>query len=112
MIDGMSTQPSGGPVTARFDELFDGLTTAHVADGCLRAEVPVRCAAAARGRPRRRLAGRVPRRGTRQRRRVPRGVQDAAPGDVLVVDNGGRLDEACVGDLMVLEALAAGLGAW
>ena len=33
----------------------------------------------------------------------------AAPGDVLVVDNGGRLDEACVGDLVVLEAQAASL---
>jgi regulator of RNase E activity RraA len=33
----------------------------------------------------------------------------AAPGDVLVVDNGGRLDEACVGDLIALEAQAAGL---
>jgi regulator of RNase E activity RraA len=31
------------------------------------------------------------------------------PGDVLVVDNGGRTDEACVGDLIVLEAQAAGL---
>jgi len=29
---------------------------------------------------------------------------------VLVVDNGGRADEACVGDLVVLEAQAAGLG--
>ena len=28
----------------------------------------------------------------------------AQPGDVLVVDNGGRVDEACVGDLTVLEA--------
>jgi regulator of RNase E activity RraA len=28
---------------------------------------------------------------------------------VLVVDNGGRLDEACVGDLVVLEAQAARL---
>ena len=35
--------------------------------------------------------------------------ETAAPGDVLVVDNGGRLDEACVGDLVVLEAQAAGL---
>jgi 4-hydroxy-4-methyl-2-oxoglutarate aldolase len=33
----------------------------------------------------------------------------AERGDVLVVDNGGRLDEACVGDLAVLEAEAAGL---
>ena len=34
----------------------------------------------------------------------------AAPGDVLVVDNGGREDEACLGDLIVLEAQAAGVG--
>jgi regulator of RNase E activity RraA len=33
----------------------------------------------------------------------------AAPGDVLVVDNGGRRDEACVGDLVALEAQAAGM---
>jgi regulator of RNase E activity RraA len=36
-------------------------------------------------------------------------LEGAAPGEVLVVDNGGRLDEACVGDLVVLEAQAAGL---
>jgi len=39
----------------------------------------------------------------------------AEPGDVLVVDNGGRTDEACVGDLTVLEAQAArvaGLVVW
>jgi regulator of RNase E activity RraA len=36
-------------------------------------------------------------------------LENAAPGDVLVVDNGGRGDEACVGDLVVLEATGAGL---
>jgi regulator of RNase E activity RraA len=35
----------------------------------------------------------------------------AEPGDVLVVDNAGRTDEACVGDLTVLEAEAAGVAA-
>ncbi|MFD0784606.1 RraA family protein, partial [Micromonospora azadirachtae] len=35
----------------------------------------------------------------------------ASTGDVLVVDNGGRTDEACVGDLAVLEAAAAGVAA-
>ncbi len=35
--------------------------------------------------------------------------EQAEPGDVLVVDNGGRLDESCVGDLAVLEATSAGL---
>jgi regulator of RNase E activity RraA len=33
----------------------------------------------------------------------------AKPGDILVIDNGGRMDEACVGDLAVLEAKANGL---
>jgi 4-hydroxy-4-methyl-2-oxoglutarate aldolase len=36
-------------------------------------------------------------------------IDAATPGDVLVVDNGGRADEACVGDLVVLEALEARL---
>ena len=35
----------------------------------------------------------------------------AEPGDVLVVDNAGHVDEACVGDLTVLEAQAAGAAA-
>ncbi|HWW62744.1 MAG TPA: RraA family protein [Thermoanaerobaculia bacterium] len=34
----------------------------------------------------------------------------ADPGDVLVVDNAGRVDEACVGDLVTLEARAHDLG--
>jgi len=36
-------------------------------------------------------------------------IDDAPDGAVLVVDNGGREDEACVGDLLVLEASLAGL---
>ena len=36
-------------------------------------------------------------------------VEGAAPGEVLVADNDGRLDESCIGDLVVLEAQAAGL---
>lgn len=36
-------------------------------------------------------------------------IDDAPPGAVLVVDNGGRDDEACVGDLMLLEAATAGM---
>ncbi|HSP17132.1 MAG TPA: RraA family protein [Thermoanaerobaculia bacterium] len=31
-------------------------------------------------------------------------------GDVLVIDNGGRMDEACAGDLTALEAQAHGIG--
>lgn len=36
-------------------------------------------------------------------------IDDASPGDVLVIDNGGRHDEACIGDLIVREAAGAGL---
>src|SRR5215217_7333566 len=36
-------------------------------------------------------------------------LQAAQDGDVLVIDNGGRTDEACIGDLVVLEALGAGI---
>jgi 4-hydroxy-4-methyl-2-oxoglutarate aldolase len=36
-------------------------------------------------------------------------IDDAPLGAVLVVDNGGREDEACVGDLLLLEARLAGL---
>jgi regulator of RNase E activity RraA len=36
-------------------------------------------------------------------------IDDAPDGAVLVVDNGGRDDEACVGDLVTLEAREAGM---
>jgi 4-hydroxy-4-methyl-2-oxoglutarate aldolase len=36
---------------------------------------------------------------------------DAAAGDVMVVDNAGRRDEACIGDLIAYEALEAGVAA-
>jgi regulator of RNase E activity RraA len=91
---------------------FEKLTTAHVADGCIRARVPVRCAPAqlraveAGGR----VAGRViPARHAGSVDVFLEAFETAGPGDVLVVDNGGRVDESCVGDLVVLEASAAGL---
>jgi len=36
-------------------------------------------------------------------------TQAARPGHVLVIDNGGRLDEGCIGDLTALEAKNCGL---
>jgi len=36
-------------------------------------------------------------------------LECAQTGDVLVVDNGGRVDEACVGDLVTLEVKNAGV---
>jgi regulator of RNase E activity RraA len=91
---------------------FASLTTAHLADAGLRAQIPVRCAptlmhAVVSGS---RLAGRVsPARHVGSVDIFLEALEEAAPGDVLVVDNGGRLDEACVGDLVTLEVHAAGL---
>jgi 4-hydroxy-4-methyl-2-oxoglutarate aldolase len=36
-------------------------------------------------------------------------MRNARRGDVLVIDNGGRQDEGCIGDLTTLEAQASGL---
>lgn len=92
---------------------FASLTTAHVADACIRAGVPVRCGptgvhpVVSGGH----VAGRV--RPARHAGSVDvflEAFEGAEPGEVLVVDNGGRLDESCVGDLVVLEARTAGLG--
>jgi len=99
----------------QLDELrqrFANLTTAHVADGCVRAQVPVRCAPAAitsvvAGD---RVAGRVlPARHAGSVDIFLEALQGAEPGDVLVIDDGGRSDASCAGDLVVLEATAAGL---
>src|SRR5436309_12673735 len=36
-------------------------------------------------------------------------MESAQPGDILVIDNGVRRDEGCIGDLTALEAQASGL---
>jgi regulator of RNase E activity RraA len=91
---------------------FAALTTAHLADACVRARLPVRCAPARVHAivPGSRLAGRVcPARHAGSVDIFLEALERAAPGDVLVVDNDGRLDESCAGDLVVLEAQGAGL---
>jgi len=88
------------------------LTTAHVADACLRAAVPPRCAPPGLRPldPGAAIAGRVlPVRHAGSIDIFLEALDRAEPGDVLVIDNGGRLDEACVGDLVTLEAKRAGL---
>ncbi|MER5640221.1 RraA family protein [Kitasatospora sp. NPDC002227] len=89
---------------------FAALTTAHLADACVRAKVPVRCVELSAVLPGSRLAGRVlPARHAGSVDVFLEAFTLGEPGDVLVVDNGGRVDESCVGDLVVLEAKAAGL---
>src|SRR5581483_8611973 len=91
---------------------FVDLSTPLVADACVRAGVPLR-AAPAGIRPvllGQRIAGRVlPARHYGSVDVFLEAFGAAEPGDLLVVDNGGRTDEACVGDLTVLEAAAAGV---
>ena len=91
---------------------FDGLSTPLVADACVRAGVPLRVAPPGVGAviPGQQIAGRaLPARHYGSVDVFLEALGGAEPGDVLVVDNGGRADEACVGDLVILEARAAGL---
>lgn len=88
------------------------LTTPHVADACMRLGIPVRCAPSDM-RPlwsETHVVGRVcPVRHYGSVDVFLEAIERSAPGDVLVVDNGGRRDEACVGDLVTLETSLAGL---
>jgi regulator of RNase E activity RraA len=91
---------------------FGGLSTANLADACMRADVPVRCSHASMRAvvPGTRLAGRaLPARHAGSVDIFLEAFEYAEAGCVLVVDNAARTDEACVGDLIVLEAQAAGL---
>jgi regulator of RNase E activity RraA len=92
--------------------VFEDLSTPLLADASVRLGVPLRIAPPGivpivAGQ---RIAGRVlPARHYGSVDVFLEAFTLAAPGDILVVDNGGRTDEACVGDLAVLEARAAGL---
>jgi 4-hydroxy-4-methyl-2-oxoglutarate aldolase len=88
------------------------LTTAIVADALVRLSMPIRIAPAEL-RPlvaRMRVWG--PARPVRHYGSVDvflEAIELAGPGEVLVIDNGDRSDEGCIGDLAVLEAKTAGM---
>lgn len=91
---------------------FSNLSTPLTTDACVRLQIPLRVAPPGIRPvvPGTRTAGQVlP---VRHRGSVDvflEAMKGAQPGDVLVVDNEGRTDESCVGDLTVLEARAWGL---
>jgi regulator of RNase E activity RraA len=93
-------------------EAFRDLSTPLVADACVRLALPlfpaphgIRPVIAGS-----RIAGRVlPARHYGSVDIFLEAMETAAPGDILVIDNGGRTDEACIGDLIALEAQASGL---
>jgi 4-hydroxy-4-methyl-2-oxoglutarate aldolase len=91
---------------------FSRLSTPHIADACVRLGLPVRTAppgirpllagshSAGRATPVRHY-------GSVDIFFEALGL--AQPGDILVIDNSGRMDEGPVGDLIALEARACGL---
>src|SRR6266567_1284993 len=91
---------------------FAELSTPLIADAALRLKIPLRISPPGIRpvTPNQRLAG--PARPVKHFGSVDvflEAMQGAQPGAVLVIDNGGRLDEGCIGDLTVLEAKNCGL---
>jgi len=89
------------------------LSTPHLADACLRLDITVRCAPTTVRPllPDMRCAGVVrPARHSGSVDVFLEAIERAQPGEILVADNGGRTDEACIGDLITLEVASAGLG--
>jgi 4-hydroxy-4-methyl-2-oxoglutarate aldolase len=93
-------------------EKFSDLSTPLLADAAIRLKLPLRIAPTGI-RPvvaGSRLAGQaLPARHYGSVDVFLEAMESASPGDVLVIDNGGRLDEGCIGDLTALEALASRL---
>ena len=99
--------------TTQMVALFEDLSSPALADACLRLDIAVRCAPSAIRPliPGTRVCGPV--RPARHSGGVDvflEALEHASPGEILVVDDGGRRDEACIGDLMALEVKMAGLG--
>jgi 4-hydroxy-4-methyl-2-oxoglutarate aldolase len=94
-------------------EKFTELSTPLIADAALRLRVPMQIAPAGI-RPvilGSRLAGHtLPAHHFGSVDVFLEAMESASPGDVLVIDNEGRRDEGCIGDLIALEARASGLG--
>jgi 4-hydroxy-4-methyl-2-oxoglutarate aldolase len=98
----------------QLSEKFAKLSTPLLADAGLRLRVPIRIAPSGirSTAPGTRLAGRaLPGQHFGSVDVFLEAMETAQAGDILVIDNGGRLDEGCIGDLIALEAQAAHLAA-
>jgi regulator of RNase E activity RraA len=93
-------------------DIFSQLSTPLLADACLRLGIPLRIAPPGI-RPilaGSHIAGRaLPVKHYGSVDVFLEAMGAAEEGDILVIDNGGRTDEACIGDLTILEAQACGL---
>ena len=91
---------------------FSSLTTPLIADACLRLGIPLRLAPAAITPliSESHIAGRVlPVRHHGSVDIFLEAMGLCQDGDIMVIDNNGRMDEGCIGDLTALEAQACGL---
>ena len=91
---------------------FAELSTPLIADAALRLKIPLRISPTGIQpvTPNQRLAGSaLPVRHFGSVDVFLEAMQGAQPGQALVIDNGGRLDEGCIGDLTALEAEHCGL---
>jgi 4-hydroxy-4-methyl-2-oxoglutarate aldolase len=97
----------------QLSDSFSRLSTPLIADACVRRGIPLRIAPPSI-RPvlsKHRVAGGVlPVRHYGSVDIFLEAIGAAEPSDILVIDNEGRMDEACIGDLTVLEVQAFGLG--
>ncbi len=87
-------------------------TTPFIADGCAVLKLPIRLGPAHLRSTRAgvQIAGRAcPARHAGSTDVFLEGIAASSRGDVLVIDNGGRLDEGCIGDLVAGEAFVAGM---
>ena len=103
---------------AAIAEKFAELSTPLVFDAALRLSLPIRVAPFGIRPvvPGQRVAGRaLPAKHFGSVDVFLEAMMSAEPGDVLVIDNNGRADEGCIGDLTTLEAKAsklAGIVIW
>ena len=102
----------------QLNDAFSKLSTPLIADACIRLSIPLRIAKSGIKpvTPGSQIAGQVlPVRHYGSVDIFLEAMGNANIGDVLVIDNEGRVDEGCIGDLTVLEAKAcklAGLVVW
>ncbi len=99
-------------INQQISETFAELSTPLIADACLRLRLPLQVAPFGI-RPlsmESHMAGRVlPVRHYGSVDIFLEALGTSQPGDILVIDNEGKMDEGCIGDLTALEARASGL---
>lgn len=91
---------------------LDRLSTPHLADGCLRTGTPIRFAPSSVRPILPTMNCHGPARPVRHVGSIDvflEAFESVEPGEVLVIDNAGRVDEACIGDIILLEGKSAGL---